>query len=127
MDWVIIVTVLALLQCTWFGAEVGFMRGKHGVKAPAMSGPPEFERAYRIHYNTLEQLVIFIPALYATAYFVSDLYAVAAGVVFLVGRAIYFRAYCVEAGKRSTGMIITALANLSLILGALVGALLDII
>ena len=49
----------------------------------------------------MEQLVIFLPALYASAYFVLPLYAVGAGVVFLVGRAVYFRAYSRDAEKRA--------------------------
>ena len=38
MDWVIIVTVLLLLQYSWFGIQVGAVRGKQGLKAPAMTG-----------------------------------------------------------------------------------------
>ena len=53
-----------------------------------------------------------------------ELYAVAGGVLFLVGRAMYFRAYAADAEKRGPGMMITMLANLGLVIGGLVGALL---
>ena len=59
---VLALPVLLLLQYTWFGVEVGSMRGKYEVKAPAISGAPEFERMYRVHSNTMEQLVLFLPA-----------------------------------------------------------------
>ena len=42
--------------------RVGRMRGK--VLAPATSGDPEFEKAFRIHYNTIEQLIMFLPMLW---------------------------------------------------------------
>lgn len=61
MDLVTIVTVLAIGQFIWFGIQVGSIRGKHEVKAPAMSEHPDFERAFRVHMNTLEQLICFLP------------------------------------------------------------------
>ena len=63
MDLVAIIIVLALIQFVYFGIRVGQMRAKHGVKAPEMTGDPEFMRMFRIHQNTMEQLVVFIPAL----------------------------------------------------------------
>ena len=68
----------------------------------------------------------FYPALYGAAVFVGELYAVGAGVVFLVGRAMYFRAYSKDAAKRGPGMMVTMLGNVSLLLGALIGALLSV-
>jgi len=124
MAYVTIIAMLALIEYLYFGVQVGGARGRAGISAPSVTGDPAFERAFRAHQNTLEQLIIFLPALYATAYFVNELYAVAAGVAFLVGRAWYFRAYCGDAEKRSPGMIVTAAANIALILGALVGAML---
>ena len=38
MEVTVIVTFLALLQYIYFGIEVGGLRGKSGVKAPAMAG-----------------------------------------------------------------------------------------
>src|SRR4029453_15409606 len=48
-----IVTVLALLQYTWFGLMVGRAREKYGIAAPATSGNEVFERHFRVHMNTL--------------------------------------------------------------------------
>jgi len=127
MAYVTIIAMLALIEYLYFGVQVGGARGRGGVSAPAVTGDPAFERAFRAHQNTLEQLIIFLPALYATAWFVSDLFAVAAGVVFLIGRAIYFRAYCADAEKRGPGMLVTAAANISLILAALIGAMIAIL
>ena len=116
------VGMVALLQYLYFGIQVGRARGRTGIAAPAVSGNEEFERYYRAHLNTAEQLVIFGPALFASAFFIGDGYAAALGVVFVVGRGLYFRNYVREPGSRGPGMLLTAVGNLALILGALVGA-----
>ena len=118
-----IIGMLALMQYLYFGLLVGRARGRTGIAAPAVSGSEEFERYYRAHLNTAEQLVIFAPALFASAFFISDGYAAALGVVFVVGRALYFRNYVREPGSRGPGMLLTAVSNLALMLGALVGAM----
>ena len=126
MAYATIIAMLALIEYLYFGIQVGAARGRSGVAAPAISGDPAFERAFRAHQNTLEQLIIFLPALFAAAYFANELFAVAAGVAFLIGRAIYFRTYCQDAEKRGPGMTVTVVANILLLLGGLIGALLTV-
>ena len=62
MELLAIITVLILIQTLFFGFEVGKARGKYKIKAPAVSGDEMFDRHYRIHQNTIEQIVIFIPS-----------------------------------------------------------------
>lgn len=126
MAYVTVIAMLALIEYLYFGVLVGAARGRTDIKAPAVTGDPAFERAFRAHQNTMEQLVIFLPALYASAYFVTPMYAVVAGVVFMIGRAMYFRAYSQDAEKRGPGMMVTSVANVALILGGLIGALLEL-
>ena len=83
MAYATIIAMLALIEYFYFGIQVGGARARTGVKAPAVAGNEEFERFFRAHQNTLEQLVIFLPALYASAYYVHPLFAVAGGVAFL--------------------------------------------
>jgi uncharacterized membrane protein YecN with MAPEG domain len=111
VDWVIIVTVLLLLQYSLFGVQVGAMRGKHGVKAPATSGAPEFERMYRVHYNTMEQLVMFLPLMWLFAHYVNAVWAAGIGVVFLVGRFLYRAEYLKDPASRSPGFALTFLPS----------------
>lgn len=127
MAYVTIIAMLALIEYLYFGVQVGGARARTGIKAPAVSGHPDFERVYRAHQNTLEQLIIFIPALFATAFYAHELFAAAAGVTFLIGRALYFRTYARDAEKRGPGMLITAVANIALVAGGLVGALIAIL
>lgn len=117
------IAMLALIEYLYFGIEVGRARARSGLQAPAVTGDPAFERAFRAHYNTLEQLVVFLPALFAAGYYLHELFAVAAGVAFLIGRALYFRSYVADPARRGPGFIIGFLANVALVAGALVGAL----
>ena len=58
------VIALALIEFIVFSMLVGRARAKYKIEAPAITGHPVFERYYRVHYNTLEQLVCFIPAMH---------------------------------------------------------------
>ncbi len=126
MEYCVIVTVLALLQYAWFGIQVGSMRAQHQVKAPAMTGPPQFERTVRVHYNTLEQLVLFLPALWMFAYFVEPLWGAAFGVVYLIGRFIYRAAYLKDPAGRSTGFTLTVVPSAVMLVWLLVVAVRDL-
>lgn len=127
MAYATIIAMLALLEYFYFSIQVGGARARTGLKAPAVTGNEEFERVFRAHQNTLEQLIMFLPSLFAAAWYTNEIFAVAAGVAFLVGRMLYFRSYSQDAEKRGPGMIITVLANVALIFGALIGALIAII
>ena len=124
MEAVAIVTVLALMQYEYFGIQVGAMRGKHGVDAPAITGNPEFERMFRVQQNTLEQLVAFLPGLWLFGYYLHSLTAAGIGVVFIIGRFIYRGGYLKDPASRGTGFGISFIATAVLLLGGLIGAVL---
>ena len=123
MPYVAIVTVLALLQYQWLGFAVGKARAKYNVPVPASGGNEMFERHYRVHMNTLEQLVVLLPAMWLFAHTVSPLWAAALGAVFIVGRFVYARAYVRDPKSRSLGFALTALPSLIMLLGALLWAI----
>jgi len=122
MDYVTIVTVLALLQFHWFGIQVGGLRAKEQVKAPAMSGATQFDRMYRVHYNTMEQLVVFLPVLWMYAHLVNPLWGAGIGVVYLVGRFIYRAAYLKDPAGRSLGFTLSFLPGAVMLIWVLVVA-----
>jgi uncharacterized membrane protein YecN with MAPEG domain len=126
MSLVCVVASLALIEYLVFVVQCGQARARSGVAAPATYGHAEFERFFRIQQNTLEQLVIFLPALFMFAYFVSTLFAAVLGMVFVVGRALYARGYAVDPAKRGPGFLLTIVANVLLLLGGLVGAILAV-
>ena len=123
MAYVTIIAMLALVQFLYFGVAVGRARGRHGVAAPAVTGDETFERFHRAHQNTLEQLIVFLPALFACAFFANDMLAVACGVGFLVGRTWYFRSYVADPDSRGKGMILTMASSIILLISGLIGAL----
>ncbi|NNC78067.1 MAG: MAPEG family protein [Woeseiaceae bacterium] len=122
MEAIAVVTILSLMQFYFFGLQVGQMRAKHGIKAPATTGHPEFERMFRVQQNTLEQLIMFVPALWIFAYFSKPLVGAAIGMVFIISRYLFKRGYVAEAGKRSLGFSIGAVCTAVLLLGGLIHA-----
>lgn len=125
MPLVAIVAVLALIEYAVFVVMAGQARGRYGVAAPATTGHPRFERHFRVQGNTVEQLVIFLPALFLFARFASETWAALLGLVFIVGRALYARGYVMDPAKRGPGFLLTILANGSLMLGGIVGAVIE--
>jgi len=123
MELVAIVTILALGQFVLFSIQVGSMRGKHGVKAPAISGHPEFERMFRIQQNTMEQLVVFVPTLWIFAQYVDSQWAAGLGLVFIIGRFIYRSSYLKDPAKRSMGFTITFLPTAVMLVWGLIAVL----
>lgn len=126
MELVAIVVVLSLLQYIYFGALVGRARVKYKIDAPAVSGDPVFERYYRVQMNTLESLVIFLPSIFIFASYISANIAAALGIVFIIGRQLYQRAYIKDPKTREVGFLLTILPSLILALGGLVGAVMQI-
>jgi glutathione S-transferase len=122
MPYVAIVTVLALLEYQFFGIMVGRARGRYGIAAPATTGHEVFERHFRVHMNTLEQLALFLPALWIFGYYVNEVWAAGLGAVWIVGRAIYCMLYVKEPKSRTLGFALTALPMLAMLLGILIWA-----
>jgi glutathione S-transferase len=122
MELVAIVTLVAIVEFIVFGMKVGTSREKYGVNAPATTGHDMFERHYRVHYNTLEQLIIFLPGLWLFGFYIGYSWAAGIGLIYIVGRAIYGIAYIKDPGSRGIGMILSVLPCWVLILGGLVGA-----
>ena len=114
-----LVTCLAILFYFFTTIRVSKARVAFGVKAPAISGNPDFERVFRVQMNTLEWLPIFLPALWLFAIYLSDLIAAALGLVWIVGRILYMTGYSKAANKRGLGFGIQAGAAILLWLGAI--------
>lgn len=121
MAWVNLVTLCALLQFLVFGGLVGWARGKYGVKAPATSGHEVFDRYFRVHYNTLELLIVFIPALWIAAQYWNPPWMAAIGAIYLLGRILYLRGYVSDPRTRSLGFGLSSFPIIVLVLFGVVG------
>ena len=113
-------TVLALIVLTALSAIVSRARGRYAVPAPATTGHPEFERRYRVHANTVEQIVMLIPLLWLTAAWIGDPWAGLAGLVWCLGRVLYARGYFKEAGRREIGYYVTVVPVLAMMVAVVV-------
>jgi uncharacterized MAPEG superfamily protein len=116
-----VVTLLTLLLMFATAWAVAHARGRYGIKAPAVSGDPAFERALRVQMNTLENGVMFIPALWLAAQYVDPLWAGIAGLVWLAGRIWYAVAYLRDASRRGPGYLVSMVAWAALMLMAAAG------
>lgn len=116
------VMMLAVLEYYVFSFAVGGARARYKVPAPATSDNPDFERVHRVHMNTLEQMMVFLPSLWTFAIFVSARWAAILGLVYVVGRVVYFIGYSKAANKRGIGFMIGALPTMALLFGGLYGA-----
>jgi uncharacterized MAPEG superfamily protein len=123
MELIAAVSILALLEYMVFGALVGIQRTRTGIEAPATTGDPIFERYYRVHLNTLEALIIFLPGLWLFGRYVSAPIGTLLGLVFIVGRALYLRGYVADPARRRTGALISFAVNAILLIGGLLGSL----
>jgi glutathione S-transferase len=114
-----IVTIVALLVYFGLGIGVGIARVKYKIMPPQTTGNEDFERIYRTHQNTLEQIVIFLPCLWLFSIFVNPNWGAILGSAWILGRIGYAWGYYIEASKRAAGNAIASLATLALMLGAL--------
>jgi glutathione S-transferase len=125
MHFVELVAALAVIQFLSFGALTGNARRVSGLKAPAVTGHPTFERMYRVQMNTLELLVAFMPALFLAAKYWSPVLIACLGVVYLVGRVIFWRAYVTDPSKRALGFILSIVPTMLLAVLALIGVVMS--
>lgn len=123
MNFVDLIAITALLQFFVFSLLVGRARGKYGVKAPAVTGHDMFERAYRVQMNTLELLVLFIPALYLASKYWSPGIVALLGAVYIIGRVVYWRAYMTAPQTRGLGFGLSIGPCLVLLVAAFIGAI----
>lgn len=121
MNGIAVIIILALIEYLVLAAMVGRARLQYHVPAPATTGDPIFERYFRVHQNTLEQLVVFVPALILFADYVNVLIGIILGALFIIARAVYAMGYIRDPEKRAAGATASFIVNAILLIGALIG------
>src|SRR6202163_2973000 len=114
-----LVTCLAIGLYFFTSIQVSKARAAFGIKVPAITGNPDFERVFRVQMNTLEWMPIFLPSLWLFAIYVSDPGAAVLGLIWIAGRALYLTGYAQAAENRGRGFGIQAVAAIILWVGAL--------
>jgi glutathione S-transferase len=120
---VYLINGLAFLLYSWTGIMVGRERARSGIHSPVMTGDVGLERALRVQQNTLEQLVVFVPASILFAFLVNALAAAILGIAWLVGRTLYIPLYMREPSSRGLAFGLAAIAQLILMLGVVAGSI----
>lgn len=115
------IILLALLQYAFFTGRVGFNRSKFEIHAPKTVGNDVWERMFRVQQNTMEQLIIFIPGMLLFAHYVSTLWVLIPGALFLIGRQTYSHMYIKSSESRGLGMVLSFFSNIALVVGGLIG------
>jgi glutathione S-transferase len=98
-------TLLIVALTFTFSFRAGQGRLKHDVPAPSVVGPDEWNRTFRVHANTIEQLILFLPVLWLFAVLVGDMHAAIAALVWVATRVVYAKAYAADASKRAPGFL----------------------
>jgi glutathione S-transferase len=119
-----LVTLLVIAFYFFVSTRVAAAHVKFGVKLPATTGNPDFERVYRVQMNTLEWMPVFLVPLWLFAITLSDVAAAVLGLVWIVGRALYFTGYIQAVEKRVPGFFIQGTVCIVLFVGAVVGVIL---
>ena len=123
MPLVELLALVAVVEYLAFGMLVARARGKYKVAAPAITGHPVFERFYRVHANTMEMLIVFLPALWIAGRYASPLLVGGFGALFVVARVWYAIAYVREPKSRELPFVLGMTASSVLVITALVGVL----
>lgn len=111
-----LITALTVVVISIAMFFVGRARGKYQIHAPAITGHPDFERAFRAHQNTLEQTIMFLPLLWLATIYSNEQYAAYLGYAWLIGRLWYVFGYIADAKKRGMGFMIGAIALIILLI-----------
>jgi len=127
MELVAFVASLSLLVVMYLGVQTGRARARYKIEAPAVVGHPIFERHFRVQQNTIEQLVVYLPALFLFGQYVHAGTAAVLGLVWIAGRLVYERGYVADPEKRGLGFGISVAPTLILVIGGVVGALLAVV
>ncbi len=121
MNYLYLLTLIILLQYFFLITKVGGAREKYNVLAPKVSGHEEFEKLYRVQMNTLEILIMFFPLCYITAQFFDPKIVALIGLLFPIGRFLFYKAYIVDPKTRSAGFITSMLPIFIYIIMTIVG------
>jgi glutathione S-transferase len=118
-----LVTGLALLLYLVLVINVSRARGRYKVAAPAIAGDPGFDRVFRVQQNTLEQIVVFVPALWLFSAFASPLWGAGIGFLWVLARIYYAWSYYRDAARRGPGYALGLACSVVLLVGGIAGML----
>jgi uncharacterized membrane protein YecN with MAPEG domain len=121
--YIYLVILLALTEYLIFGYLVSRARTRTKLAAPAVTGDAEFERYFRVQQNTIEQLIVVIPAIWIGGLTMNPLWPAGLGAVYVVARGFYAYGYIQSPPQRHYGFLIGLIATIALVVAAFLGVL----
>ena len=121
MRYLALTTTLVLMQYLFFGALVAKARLSEQVNPPAVQGSAAFNALYRVHQNTMERLVVFLPLLWMAGQFWPAPAVAAWGAVFVLARHLYWKGYVKSPAERKAGNVLSMVVMAGLLLANLAG------
>jgi len=118
----ILVSLAILVFFLATGVGVARVRRLHGLHAPAMTGHDQVERAIRVQANTLEWLPLILLTMWFFYVYFGQVIPAVLGVVWIIGRIIYWAGYMRSPKNRELGFFIQGFPVLILLLGSIFGA-----
>lgn len=122
-----ILSSIALLVYYFTLLRAGMARVKFDIKAPSHDGPEEYVRHVRVHHNTLEHLILFLPGLWLFSFAVDPVWATIIGILWPIGRIRYALSYYKDAEKRGPGLYLSMPPIYIYVLGSFIAFLYKII
>ena len=122
-----ILSSIALLVYYFTLLRAGMARVKFDIKAPSHDGPEEYVRHVRVHHNTLEHLILFLPGLWLFSFAVDPIWATIIGILWPIGRIRYALSYYKDAEKRGPGLYLSMPPIYIYVLGSFIAFLYKII
>jgi glutathione S-transferase len=116
------VTLLAVLVALWTAILVSRARHRAGIPPPAVTGSPDLECALRVQANTVEQFILFLPALWVAAIYFQGWAPPIIGLIWCVGRILFALGYkAIKPSARAPGFALTILSTLVLVVLGVIG------
>lgn len=117
----VLATIVAVIVYFSQSIFVAVGRSKYGVPVPKTMGHnDDFDRVWRVHYNTLEQMPIFLPLMWIFALTVSSFYAFVFGILWSIGRIAYMVGYYKSVkGRHNPIEILSSVSLLVFLVGSL--------
>jgi len=119
-----VVTALSAYQMGVFQRKVGKARKKFKVTPPTTLGESVdegFIRVFRAHQNCVETYTVFLGSLWSCSLLWHQVPASLVGIVYMFGRAKYFRDYSIAADRRMSGFKLSIGSIAVLGIGSMVG------
>ena len=122
-----IVSSLAVLLTYLTMLKAGLGRIKYKVEAPSHDGPDDYVRMVRVHRNTLEHMMLFLPSMWLFAFAVDPLWAAGIGIIWPIARVFYALGYYADAPKRMTGLLASMPVLYVFVAGSLIGFIVKLV